>query len=205
MTVIKICGITSLKDALAAVDAGADCLGFNFYPKSPRCITLSECAKITAVLDEDHRAIMKVGVFVNTPVLDILSVMQFCSLDLAQLHGDEGPDVVRQLGSHAFKAYRGIPEKVFGRVRHEPPACLVDASVNGAFGGTGVTADWEKAADLAARFPIFLAGGLTPDNIATAVHQVRPWGVDTASGVEIRPGVKDTQKMRDFVQAVRAC
>jgi len=203
MTVVKICGITSETDTRAAVQAGADCLGFNFYAKSPRCIDARVCMQITDMLAREHPAILKIGVFVNMPVLQILAVMQSCQLDLAQLHGDEGPDELRQLGPRAFKAYRGIPTKVNGYLRNDPPACLVDASVNGAYGGTGITADWSAAAELAVRFPMFLAGGLTPDNVADAIWQVKPWGVDTASGVESRPGVKDAGKMREFVHAVR--
>jgi phosphoribosylanthranilate isomerase len=203
MTVIKICGITNLDDALAAVKAGADYLGFNFYPKSPRCIDADTCAKITSVLAAEHPNIRLVGVFVNAPVLDVLAVLQSCALDLAQLHGDEGSDMLRLLGSRAFKAYRGVPEIVNGFKRVEPPACLIDASVKGVYGGTGVTADWTAAAKLAKQHPLFLAGGLTPDNVGEAVQQVLPWGVDTASGVEARPGVKDSVKMKDFMQAVR--
>ncbi len=204
MTVVKICGITNLTDALAAADAGADYLGFNFYPKSPRCVDARTCAQITAVLNAEHPNIRLVGVFVNAPVLDVLAVLQSCSLDLAQLHGDEGSDMLRQLGPRAFKAYRGIPEVVNGFKRDEPPACLVDAAVNGAYGGTGVTTDWQAAALLAEKYSLFLAGGLTPENAGEAVRQVRPWGVDTASGVEARPGVKDAIKMKDFIQAVRS-
>jgi phosphoribosylanthranilate isomerase len=203
MTAIKICGITTLVDALAAAEAGADYLGFNFYAKSPRCIDAQACARITAVVNAEHPSIQLVGVFVNASVLDILAIMQACSLDLAQLHGDESADMVKQLGPRAFKAFRGIPVNPDGYFRNEPPACLIDASVKGAYGGTGVTVDWGAAARLAQKFPLFLAGGLTPDNIAEAVRQVNPWGVDTASGVEVSPGVKDRIKMKDFVQAVR--
>ncbi|BCY16993.1 MAG: phosphoribosylanthranilate isomerase [Chloroflexi bacterium] len=203
MTVIKICGITSLRDALAAVEAGADCLGFNFYMHSPRHINVTECEKITAVLNRDFPSILKVGVFVNAPAFYIRALMQTCSLDLAQLHGDEGPEVLSQLGSRAFKAFRGIPSDMAGLTRVDPPACLIDASVKGAYGGTGVTADWGAAARLAEAMPVFLAGGLKPENTADAIRRVKPWGVDTASGVEARPGMKDAAKMVDFVQAVR--
>ena len=170
MTAIKICGITTLVDALAAAEAGADYLGFNFYAKSPRCIDAQACAKITAVINAEHPSIQLVGVFVNASVLDILSIMQACSLDLAQLHGDESPDMVKQLGPRAFKAFRGIPANPDGYFRNEPPACLIDASVKGAYGGTGITADWGAAARLARKYPLFLAGGLNPDNVAEAVR-----------------------------------
>lgn len=202
MTVIKICGITSLRDALAAVEAGADCLGFNFYMKSPRHINVTECEKISSILKKEVPSILRVGVFVNTPAFYIRALMQVCSLDLVQLHGDEGPEVMDQLGSRAFKAFRGIPADLTGFRRSDPPACLIDASVKGAYGGTGVTADWASAARLAEVLPVFLAGGLNSANAAEAVRRVKPWGVDTASGVEARPGVKDPAKMKDFVQAV---
>lgn len=203
MTIIKICGITSMRDALAAVEAGADCLGFNFYMGSARHVSVTECEKITAMLNRDFPSILKVGVFVNTPAFYIRALIQACSLDMAQLHGDEGPEEFRQVGSRAFKAFRGIPSNLTGLTRINPPACLIDASVRGAYGGTGVTADWNSAARLAEVMPVFLAGGLKPENVTDAVKCVKPWGVDTASGVEARPGVKDAAKIKDFVQAVR--
>jgi phosphoribosylanthranilate isomerase len=212
MTKIKICGIKTLSDARAAIESGADYLGFNFYSKSVRFIGIPECAKITAVLKAEYAHIKLVGVFVNAPLADIQAVLQTCSLDLAQLHGDEPSEMLAQLAPHAFKAFRGVPDNVDAYVRYEEPACLIDASVKGAYGGTGVTADWPAAAELAKRYPLLLAGGLTPDNVAAAVRQVRPWGVDVASGVEVPPqsggtaglGSKDAGRMKAFVQAVRS-
>ncbi|HET7145094.1 MAG TPA: phosphoribosylanthranilate isomerase, partial [Anaerolineales bacterium] len=107
------------------------------------------------------------------------------------------------LGGKAFKAFRGIPSNVTGYERNEAPALLVDASVKGVYGGSGVTADWSTAAELAKRYPLLLAGGLTPENVADAVRQVKPWGVDVASGVESNSGAKDASKMKSFVRAVR--
>lgn len=203
MTKIKICGIKTINDALAAIDAGADYLGFNFYPKSVRFIEKQVCVEITSVLKKEFPQIKLVGVFVNSSVEEVKIIMETCSLDLVQLHGDETPEMLNALDGRAFKAFRGIPESVDEFARSESPAFLVDASVNGAYGGTGVTADWDGAAELAKKYPLLLAGGLTPENVAEAVRRVKPWGVDVASGVESAPGEKDARKIKAFVQAVR--
>jgi len=202
MTKIKICGIKTLPDALAAIDAGADYLGFNFYPKSVRFIETDVCAEITSVLKQDYPEIQLVGVFVNSPAEKIKHILETCSLDLAQLHGDETSEMLNALDGKAFKAFRGVPQHVNGFARVQAPALLVDAAVKGAYGGTGVRADWSAAAELAKRYPLLLAGGVTPDNVAEAVRQVNPWGVDVASGVESAPGEKDAGRMRAFVQEV---
>ena len=203
MTKIKICGIKILKDAHAAINAGADYLGFNFYSKSVRFIEKSACAEITSVLKREHPRVKLVGVFVNSPVEEVKDILQTCHLDLAQLHGDETPEIFSQLAPHAFRAFRGIPESNAGYERNEAPFMLIDAAVKGVYGGSGVTADWTAAAELAKKHPLLLAGGLTPENVADAVRQVQPWGVDVASGVESAPGEKDAGKMKAFVQAVR--
>ncbi len=203
MTKIKICGIKTLPDALAAIEAGADYLGFNFYPKSVRFIEKSACAEITSVLKREHPQIKLVGVFVNSPVEEIKDILQTCQLDLAQLHGDETPETFAQLALQAFRAFRGIPESNAGYERNKVPTMLIDAAVKGVYGGSGVTADWTAAAELAKKYPLLLAGGLTPEHVADAVRQVQPWGVDVASGVESAPGEKDAEKMVQFVKAVR--
>ena len=203
MTKIKICGIKTLPDALAAIDAGADYLGFNFYPKSPRFVEKQTCAEITAVLKKEHPHIKLVGVFVNSSVEEVKDILATCSLDLAQLHGDETSEMLNQLDGKAFKAFRGIPENINGFARSESPAFLLDASVKGVYGGSGVTADWNGAAELAKKYPLLLAGGLTPENVAEAVSRVKPWGVDVASGVESTVGEKDAGKMVEFVKKVR--
>lgn len=203
MTKIKICGIKTLKDALAAIEAGADYLGFNFYPKSVRFIEKTACAEITSVLKREHPQVKLVGVFVNSPVDEIKNILQSCHLDLAQLHGDETPETFAQLAPHAFRAFRGIPESNAGYERNEAPFMLIDAAVKGVYGGSGVTADWTAAAKLAQQYPLLLAGGLTPENIVDAVRQVQPWGVDVASGVESAPGEKDAGKMTQFVKEVK--
>ena len=203
MTKIKICGIKTINDAVAAMDAGADLIGFNFYPKSPRYVEVGMCRNIMSVVRQDGRA-QSVGVFVNASVAEILATMETLGLNLAQLHGDETSEMLNQLDGKGFKAFRGIPESVDGFVRSEPPAFLVDASVKGVYGGSGVTADWDGAAELAKKYPLLLAGGLTPENVGEAVRRVKPWGVDVASGVESAPGEKDARKMVEFVRAVRS-
>ncbi len=209
MTKIKICGIKTLKDALTAIDAGADYLGFNFYPKSVRFIEKETCAEITSVLKREHPQIKLVGVFVNSPVEEVKVILETCSLDLAQLHGDETPEMVTALNGKAFKAIRlsasiSVETSVhpFAKQSVDSPALLIDATVKGVYGGSGVTADWSAAAELAKKYPLLLAGGLTPENVADAVRQVKPWGVDVASGVESEPGKKDASKMKAFVRAI---
>jgi phosphoribosylanthranilate isomerase len=203
MTKIKICGIKTLNDALAAIEAGADYLGFNFYPKSVRFIEKHACAEITSVLKKEYPQIKLVGVFVNSSVEEVKVILNTCSLDLAQLHGDEMPEMVSALDGKAFKAFRGTPQNIDGFARGDTPALLVDASVKGLYGGSGVTADWNGAAELAKKYPLLLAGGLTPENVAEAVSRVKPWGVDVASGVESAPGEKDPNKMKAFVQVIK--
>jgi phosphoribosylanthranilate isomerase len=208
MTKIKICGITVLKDALAAINAGADMLGFNFYPKSPRYLAPQVCREITSVVRKDFPQITLVGVFVNAPVAEIRSILETAQLHLAQLHGDETPEMLAELGPLAFKAIRlpssvSVPPAFIRDSVKESVFILVDAAVKGMYGGSGVVADWSAAAQLARRIPLLLAGGLTPENVSAALEQVHPWGVDVASGVEASPGVKDPAKMRRFVEAVR--
>jgi len=203
MTIVKICGIKTLTDALAAIEAGADYLGFNFYPRSVRFIEKNACAEVTSVLRREHPYIKLVGVFVNLPVDEVKDILTTCSLDLAQLHGDETPEIFSQLTPRVFRAFRGIPENITGYERNESPAFLVDAAVKGVYGGSGVTADWSAVAELAKRYPLLLAGGLTPENAAGAVSRVKPWGVDVASGVESGAGEKDAGKMAQFVKEVK--
>jgi phosphoribosylanthranilate isomerase len=204
---VKICGITDLGDALAAAAAGADMLGFNFYSKSPRCLTLERCAGIASVVPG---GVVKVGVFVNSTAEEVAATLDRCGLDLAQLAGDEPDETLAALGERAFRAVRprdpqpAAPLLASLPPRVSPPAFLLDAHVPGQYGGTGRTADWDLAAELARRAPLLLAGGLTPENVAAAVRQVNPWGVDVASGVESSPGRKDPQKVRAFVENARA-
>ncbi|KXK11687.1 MAG: N-(5'-phosphoribosyl)anthranilate isomerase [Chloroflexi bacterium OLB14] len=163
-------------------------LGFNFYARSPRYIEKNVCAEITSVLKKEYPHIKLIGVFVNSSVDDVRDILRTCSLDLAQLHGDETFEMLSELSGKAFKAFRGeVDEKMF--VKNEP-AFLLDASVKDSYGGTGVKADWNYASELAKRYKFLLAGGLTPENVADAVSRVKSWGVDVASGVESGIGQK---------------
>lgn len=198
---IKICGLAHLDDALAAIDAGADYLGFNFYPRSPRYISPDACARIISNLKSP---VTKVGIFVNASPALVAAVLDACGLDLAQLHGDEPPLHLALLWGRAYKGLRGACAEAaatFAPFSPAAPAMLVDAFVPGVYGGSGRVADWSAARAVAAQFPIFLAGGLTPANVADAIAQANPWGVDVASGVESAPGRKDHRKMRAFVKA----
>ena len=211
MMKVKICGLTNLEDALAAAEAGADMLGFNFYPGSSRYIEPARCAAITETLRAENVTALKVGVFANVPAATIARILQVCSLHLAQLHGDEPPALLEELEGRAFKAIRPqTPDEAVAAVRRyalmrrgDGPALLVDAYKAGQYGGTGSVGDWSLAKTLAEEVPILLAGGLTPDNVGAALVQVRPWGTDVASGVESRPGHKDPQKLEAYMRAVR--
>jgi phosphoribosylanthranilate isomerase len=202
---IKICGITNVDDALAAIDAGADYLGFNFYPKSQRFISPEDCTQITSRLRRHASRITLIGIFVNEPPARIAAILNDCGLDLAQLHGDETPEDITELKGRAYKGVRGVGVKNLNDFvsNGHAPALLLDAYSPDAYGGTGHTADWTAARVIAEQFPIFLAGGLTPENVADAIAQVKPWGVDVASGVEMSPRKKDWARMQKFVEATK--
>lgn len=207
---IKICGITSLEDAIACARLGADLLGFNFYPPSPRYIDPQDCAPIVAAMRRQFPNVQTVGIFVNEFPATIHKTLDFCGIDMAQCSGDETPGMLLMSGPRAFKALRPSSSNDLRTAwglypaRSNPPAFLVDAHRAGEYGGTGRTANWELAAELAARCPILLAGGLTPENAADAVRRVRPWGIDTASGVESAPGKKDAGRVEQFILNARS-
>jgi len=233
---VKICGLTNLADAQAALAAGADMLGFIFFPKSPRYIPPERAREIVQALKFDRRpptavachscppavsgpwsAVVTVGVFVDEPSAAVAQVLAFCGLDLAQLHGEEPPEMVTgDLRGRSFKALhpRSLDEALDLASRYAPPsplrgedcrpAFLVDAYHPHLRGGTGEPGDWSLAATLASRYPLLLAGGLSPANVAEAVRAVRPWGVDVSSGVESAPGQKDHAALRAFVIAAKA-
>ncbi len=205
---IKICGIRTLDEALAAIEAGADLLGFNFYPPSPRAIAPDDCTAIVAGLRARGQRVTCVGVFVNAAPEVIRATLEACGLDAAQLSGDEPPEAVTALGGRAFKAIRPrdaaeAEALAAAYAGGSSPALLLDARVPGLYGGSGQTADWDLAQRLAARYPLLLAGGLRPANVAAAIQAVHPWGVDVASGVESAPGVKSAEKMLAFCRAAR--
>lgn len=200
-TEVKICGLTSGDDAKAALDAGADYIGFVLYPGSPRAVTPESLAGLLNALPPARA----VAVIVNMERRSIEWLLGRCALHAVQFHGDEGPDVARGLGVKVWRAVsrRGgtwAPDPVLwdGAER-----LVVDASDPKRYGGTGERADWEAAAGLAARRTVMLAGGLTPANVAAAMRAVRPAGVDVASGVESAPGRKDHVAVKRLIDAVR--
>lgn len=207
---IKICGIKTIEEARVAAACGADMLGFNFYPPSPRAISLQECYRIVEVMHTEAPHVRLIGVFVNMPPTEVFTILKQCRLDLAQLSGDETLEDQQVLGEVAFKAVRLAGQPIIPALeaqiyrRKMPPALLLDAYVPGQFGGSGQTADWQVAALVAKRMPILLAGGLTPQNVAEAIRQVKPWGVDVASGVESAPGCKDLPKIMAFIRNARS-
>lgn len=199
---VKICGITRDADALAAVAAGADALGFVFWEQSPRWLSTRAAAEIIRQIPV---TVIKVGVFVNAAPEAVRRAISECGLDLLQFHGDESPDYCVQFGMRTMKAFRiRDADSLCALPAYRTDAWLLDAFVPGQRGGSGATFNWALA--VAARElgrPVFLAGGLTPQNVAEAVRQVRPYGVDVSSGVESAPGKKDAEKVRAFIAAAK--
>ena len=202
-TKVKICGVTNVADALAAAAAGADMIGLNFYEKSPRYISLATAAEISRALPP---FVLRVGVFVNPEESQVVAAIAACGLNLLQFHGDEDSVFCTQFGLMSVKALRvRDAESLQALEKFNTDALLLDAYSKSGHGGTGEKFNWELAV-AAQKFgkPIFLAGGLTPENVAAAVKQVRPFAVDVSSGVESAPGIKDAAKVRAFIAAVRA-
>jgi phosphoribosylanthranilate isomerase len=202
-TKVKICGITNLADAQVAVEAGADAIGFILYEKSPRFVSLKTAAAISKQLPP---FVMHVGVFVDAEADFVLRAISEAGLTMLQFHGDEPPDFCTQFGLISMKAFRIRDEKSLEKIpNYQTDAYLLDAFSSTALGGTGEKFNWELAIE-AQKFgkPIFLAGGLTPENVAEAVKKVRPFGVDVSSGVEISRGKKDHTKVKKFIEAVRS-
>ncbi len=202
MIKVKICGITNIDDALLAVDAGADALGFVFHRKSPRCIEPEQAAEIIGRLPP---FVLSVGLFVNAELDFVNATAQRCRLEIVQLHGDETPDFCRGVNRRVVKAFRVKDQHSLDPMKdYRVSGYLLDAYAPQAYGGTGLTFNWEIARDAAKYGPIILAGGLTPDNVRMAVETVRPYAVDVSSGVEASPGRKDPLKVREFVTKAKA-
>jgi len=200
---VKICGVTNVADALAAAEAGADMIGLNFYEGSPRHISLATAVEI-------HRAlppfVLRVGVFVNPAEDLVIRALGECGLSLLQFHGDETSEFCTQFGAMSLKAFRiQNAESLLPLEKYQTDAFLLDAHSKNGLGGTGETFNWDLAVE-AQKFgkPIFLAGGLSPENVSAAVRQVQPFAVDVSSCVESAPGRKDAAKVRAFIAAVRA-
>ncbi len=200
MVRVKICGITNLDDALAAVEYGADALGFVFAP-SPRQVKPDKVKRIVAKLPP---FVCKVGVFVNSDIEFVKQTMAACNLDLAQLHGDEGTEYCAALFPRAIKVFTNnnlpLVEKLS---RYRVAAYMLDKDKGSASNAAEQKKLWKLARQIGEHSPVILAGGLTPKNVAQAIKIAQPYAVDVSSSVEIKPGVKDHKKMQDFLKIAR--
>lgn len=202
---LKVCGVTSLEDARAAIDCGAEYLGFNFYAKSPRYIAP---VSARAIIDELPDGVISVGIFVNEPrPEDVVEILRVSGARMAQLHGDESPYYCAGVGAErVIKALRINDDFDARRALDYPAAAiLLDAFDAKFYGGTGKTANWAIAREAAKLTKVFLAGGLSPDNIVEAIRAVEPFAVDVNSGVESAPGCKDANKLHDLWRKIRSC
>lgn len=202
---VKICGVTSIADALLCAEAGADLIGLNFYRPGKRYIAPEAAREIAEALRALPKPPSLVGVFVNEPTERMKSILDQCHLELAQLSGDESADTQTAMGKRGYKTIRNLDQTL--QFVYQPnlnyPNLMLDAHAPGQYGGTGQTADWAVAAEAARHCRLLLAGGLTPENVGEAVRQVQSWGVDVASGVESAPGVKDKAKVMAFIKAAK--
>ena len=198
---VKICGLTNYRDAAAAVDLGADLLGFNFYPGSPRFITLEQAAQI---INKLPAFIHVAGVFVNASLDQIKEAISECNLDWVQLHGDESPEFCESLLSINVRTMKAIRVKDQEDIERAESfftdAVLLDAFDPEKYGGTGLTFDWNIIGHISKR--IFLAGGINPDNVAAAIG-LGVYGIDVCSGIEARPGKKDHRKMKKLFENIQ--
>jgi len=202
MTRVKVCGIRSLEDALAAAEYGADALGFVFYGKSPRFI---EAAEAAAIIRKLPPFITPVALFVNAHEDSVNAVLDETGIDVVQFHGDETPDYVSLFSRRTIKALRIKDERSISDMhKYDVNAILADAYCPDAYGGTGETFNWDILAGLKSCDRIILAGGLGPENVADAIRKVRPYAVDVSSGVEASPGVKDHARLRRFITEAKS-
>jgi phosphoribosylanthranilate isomerase len=197
---VKICGITRLEDALAAVRLGADALGFNFWPRSKRYLPPAAARAIVRRLPP---LVTAVGVFVDPSRDEVLRAADASGVVMAQLHGDESPELCLSLPVPVLKAIHVADAGTLVQLAsYDVRGFLLDTPGPG-YGGSGRTFDWSLVAEVAREMPIVLAGGLTPENVGEAVRAVHPWAVDVASGVESAPGLKDEDRMRRFIDAAK--
>jgi phosphoribosylanthranilate isomerase len=212
MTRIKICGIKNEEQAIAAAKAGADFIGLVFAP-GPRQVTPETAAKIVAALKKEKPTIEAVGVFVNTDAGEVERIAEDCHLDRIQLSGDEPWEYCRDLDRPIIKAMRVSRNEPSERILRDieygmkilnghDVMLLLDTKSKEKYGGTGEAFDWDSARPIARRFPVIIAGGLTPANVSRAIKKISPWGVDVSTGVETG-GAKDVKKIRKFIAAVR--
>ncbi|OGP13491.1 MAG: hypothetical protein A3I75_03365 [Deltaproteobacteria bacterium RIFCSPLOWO2_02_FULL_50_16] len=203
MIKVKICGMTNLDDVLAAIEFGADAIGFNFFKKSPRYIAPE---KVKELLDNVPASVWKVGVFVNEDDKLVRGISQELSLDFLQFHGDETPYYCQQFAAPYWKVFRLRDEKSLLLMQHyHCEYFLIDTYDPVSYGGTGRVGRWDLARKAKSIGKIILAGGLHPDNIEEAIKQVHPDGVDVTTGIESEPGKKDHHKMEQFIVRVKNC
>jgi phosphoribosylanthranilate isomerase len=202
-TQVKICGVTSVSDGLVAAEAGADLIGLMFYEQSPRHVSLAQAAEISRALP---RFLIRVGVFVNPSPDLVMRAISECQLTMLQFHGDETSDFCTHFGLMSVKAIRVRDESSLQLLEnYRTDAFLLDAHSSKGLGGTGEQFNWDLAVKAQAYGrPIIIAGGLTPENVASAVQTVHPFGVDVSSGVESAPGKKDPAKVRAFIAAAKS-
>ena len=199
---VKVCGMTSLKDALVAVEVGADAVGFIFYKKSPRSVTMKTVREIVLELPP---FVDTVGVFVDETAEQINKIADYCNLDIIQLHGDESPTFCKKIRRKVIKAIRiKDMQSVKKLSSFQVSGFLLDTFSENLHGGTGKVFDWNLALPAKKFGPVIMAGGLTPNNVQQAVRQIRPYGVDVCSGVESEPGIKDHKKVRAFLNNAKA-
>ena len=199
---VKICGMTNLKDVKVAVDGGVDAVGFIFYKKSPRSVTMQAVREIVLELPP---FVDSVGVFVNETAEQINKIADHCKLDRVQLHGDESPAFCKKIRRRVIKAIRVKDIQSLKKLSDYPVSSfLLDTFSEDQYGGTGKVFDWNLAYPAKKYGPIILAGGLTPNNVRQAIQRIRPYGVDVCSGVESQPGIKDHKKMKAFLKNVKA-
>ncbi len=198
---VKICGITNVDDALDAIELGADYLGFNFYPDSPRYV---DPLKAKEIIRDVPGAIAKVGIFVNADFQLVSDIAVDLELDCLQFHGDETPEYCNQFGRTWWRAFRPQNIEDLSMIpQYQSDFLLIDSYVEKAFGGTGVVSNWDLAVNAKKYGKLILSGGLKPENVEMALQTVKPYAVDVASGVEQSPGVKDRYKMEEFILRVK--
>ena len=199
---VKICGMTNLKDVKVAVDGGVDAVGFIFYKKSPRSVTMQAVRKIVLELPP---FVDSVGVFVNETAEQINKIADRCNLDRVQLHGNESPTFCKKIRRRVIKVIRVKDIQSLKKLSDYPVSSfLLDTFSEDQYGGTGRVFDWNLAYPAKKYGPIILAGGLTPNNVRQAIQRIQPYGVDVCSGVESQPGIKDHKKMQIFLKNVKA-
>ena len=199
---VKICGMTNLKDVKVAVDGGVDAVGFIFYKKSPRLVTMQTVREIVLELPP---FVDSVGVFVDETAEQINKIADRCNLDRVQLHGDESPAFCKKIRRRVIKAIRVKDIQSLKKLSDYPVSSfLLDTFSEDQYGGTGKVFDWNLAYPAKKYGPIILAGGLTPINVHQAIQRIQPYGVDVCSGVESQPGIKDHKKMQAFLKNVKA-